>query len=64
MVAKDGLVTVNVASRSMGKARVKGEIECNGLEADVGVIVLLADSCNYIVIKLLELDSFSKAGEE
>jgi hypothetical protein len=64
VVAENGFVAVHVASWGMAEAAVEGEVEGYGLEADVCVIVLLSDSSNYIIVKLLELDSLSQAGKQ
>lgn len=58
MVTEDGLVSVEVASRGMGEARVEGEIKRNGLEANIGIRVFFPNGCHHTVVELLELEAF------
>ena len=64
MVAEDGFVFILVASGSMCEPAIEGKVEGNGFEADVGVWVYLSNAGDYVVIELLELESFSYCGKE
>ena len=59
MIAKDGLVSVHVASRSMSEPTVESEVESYRLEAYVSVRVFFSDSGDDIIVKLLKSKSVS-----
>lgn len=62
MIAKNRLIFVHVASRSMSESTVKGKIKSYGLETDVCIGVFLPDSSYDVVIKLLESEPISNSG--
>ena len=59
MIAKNGLISVHIASRCMCKSTVKGKIECYWFEAYVCVWIFFSDSRHYVIIELLEPESVS-----
>ena len=60
MVAEYGFVSVHITAWGMDEAAVEGEVKGCWLEADVCVVVLFSDSCDNIIVKLLEFDPLSQ----
>lgn len=61
MVAKDRLIFIFVAAWSVSEASIECEIEGDRFKANISIWIFLSDSCDHIIVELLEFEPFSYA---